>query len=203
MTDVYTPTPTYRTDYTVADDDDIPSATVLMTPVEQVADMVAFLDERTIFDGTSVVRVQPMQIMDPTAWDWTQGSVMAWGNTGTSDIAEIPISNLVDLADLVSVQVYIRGLLSCPAGGSRPEVSVIETQGSASTVGAAVEDSVTTDPAWQALHVITCPVTATSIDEAQDPPFMYYVRINASGATAFRIFHITATFETTELTPGG
>lgn len=133
MPTTYTPTATERSDYTVADDDDAPSATVLMTPAEQLADMCAWIHER-IADGVGSVTVGDLEVTGGAA---VLGTLAVSGGVAVLDADGITTTGDLDVGgDTTLNACTTSGAMIC--NGSFTAAAGALLDGGVSVVGGAL-----------------------------------------------------------------
>lgn len=186
----------------------------------------------------TIKRVQPAMLgHSPHENNWQRDSVAggnllggfggSWIQTSISTVDDpdagqlwIPISNLIDLASLVSVTVHLTGKANASVAGhsntpqNQPTVEVFKVDASATpgpaitSLSSQVQDN-TAHPGYDAPHTIVCALTSPEpIDQSgSDPETTYFVVVtgeHGSNAVAntTSVFACEASFSVTKLTPG-
>lgn len=173
-------------------------------------------------DPIIVTRVQPIIPMFGTTgssfqfgkWEFNTTNLL-WEvvdpTTGDSYLA-VPLSNLVDLSNLVALRFYVKagGYTTLPTTMPEVEIEYLDSSGVVqSPTPQDVSDTSADTTAFNQWHVISLPLNANLPIDHKDAPKDIYARIeyfssgSAGAGREFRIGRIEADFTVTKLVPGG
>ncbi len=206
----------FNATHELIDGADPPSAVLINTPNESLADNCEHLNLRTALDSplirTHTVNVIPggvatgRRVPEDVAFDF---ATLTWGVVTIANAVffDMPLNDLPNDSTLLSLSIEVRGTGYTTLPTTKPILTCkyIDAAGASNAIGSPVEDASPDVTAFNLIHPIVIPSLSVAINHEAASKLIYlnleYDGAGQASGTAFEITRIVGSYTATKVNP--